>query len=228
MMDIVFFISIGFLLVGIILSVSLLKKDIEVSKLAIILYLSITFITEISGNIIARFYHHNNIALYNLYMPLEFLLMNRILSKICSRYFNYKIFFLAGSFVFFSSYLIETLLAGNFQQYNSFSSSIALAYFGIVCCYYYYTFLKRDSDINILKDFGFWMVTGWFLYSFCTIIFTLFFKYIVEIYKQNEMNRGIYIITIVLNIFNFILYCCWSYAFICKYREKISSSSSFV
>jgi hypothetical protein len=65
----------------------------------------------------------------------------------------------------------------------------------------------------------FWIVTGLFFFNFGSIACNLFFDYLmVKIPKEY-----IPINYIIFTVLNFILYGCWSYAFICRYRQMISS-----
>lgn len=92
---------------------------------------------------------------------------------------------------------------------------------------YYYRLIQLEIAVHAKSDYVFWLVTGLFVYQFASFFINLFFSYIVALYLSDGNNLGISIINTLRVIFNVFFYGAWIYAFICKYRETISSSSSY-
>ena len=181
--------------------------------------LSITVITESAGYCVYFLLQKNNHWVFNAFMPVDFFFTNWILYKICSPHFNCKPWIIIVLAVFSILYVIESINS-HFLEYSSISGSVKSIVIISISFLYYYYLLKQDEYIDITKDPPFWIVTGCFFFYFGGIACDFFFDYLVTI-NNTTLKPVRYIIYIVLN---FILYSCWSYAFICKYRQTISSS----
>ena len=81
---------------------------------------------------------------------------------------------------------------------------------------YYYYLLKDENYLPLQTHPDFWFVTGVLLFYLGNIATNLFFGYFSKINIANFRS-------IIYTVLNLILYGCWSYAFICKYRKKILS-----
>jgi len=179
-------------------------------------FMLFTVITEMAGYCMRVILHYNNHWLYNFYLLAEASFMSWLLYKISI--FNSKPLVITGLAVFVICYLYESIHS-DFTEYSSVSNSILCIYLTIVCCLYYYFLLKRDEYINVVKYAPFWIITGCFFFYFGRIGCNFFFEYLVAICNK----YGVPVRYIIFIILNFILYGCWSYAFICRYRHTISS-----
>ncbi len=187
----------------------------------------LTFFTEITGKITAHFGIHN-ILLYNVFIPVEFFLLVKIMKKNIPAYLQWQMLPNTSLFIFFIIYIAEIIFNRGFNNsFVFFSHTFTSFYFMVVGFVYYYQLMQLEIAVHPKSDFVFWLVTGLFLYQFASFFINLFFSYIVELYLSGGMNWGISIITILRVIFNVFFYGAWVYAFICKYREIISSSSSY-
>ncbi|MBN9295821.1 MAG: hypothetical protein J0I41_02370 [Filimonas sp.] len=168
----------------------------------------------------AYFVHHvSNHGIFNIYLPVEVLFVSFVLYKICQPYFKSGPVFIAGSVIFLIAYFIESFKS-RFGEYSSAANNIASAFFIIMCCVYYYCLLRKEETVDIVIHPAFWIVSGCFFFYFGGTACNFFFTYLSSLNTKTFIPVR-YIIFIILN---FILYACWSYAFICKYKHKISSS----
>ncbi len=180
--------------------------------------LLLTLATEITGYCMYYLHHLKNHWLYNLFLPFEFLLTCRILYRICQPNFNSRTLLLLGSFIFTVLYLVESFHA-HFSSFSSYANDFSSIWILVICFLYFYHLLKQKEYISLLQHPPFWIVTGLFFFNFGSIACNLFFDYLmVKIPKEY-----IPINYIIFTVLNFILYGCWSYAFICRYRQMISS-----
>jgi hypothetical protein len=160
----------------------------------------------------------SNHWLHNLFLPVEILCIGYALNKICESYFNSKLWLFTGLGAFSSLYLYESINS-NFKEYSFAANATASFWIALVCCLYYYYLLKQDEYIAITKDVSFWIISGCFLFYFGTTACNLFYFYLQHI--NVEQNKPVRLI--IFSVLNFILYSCWSYAFLCKYRKIILS-----
>jgi hypothetical protein len=183
-------------------------------------FLSLTIVVELFSQAIIILSHGkgSNHWLYNLFMPIQFFFACWILFKICIMYFNCKPVIVTGLAIFIITYLSESINS-HFLEYSFIANSFSSTWIVIICCLYYYYLLKQDGYIIIAKDAPFWFVTGNFFFYFGTTSCNFFYDYL-KVINTNQNIPVRYVIYIVLN---FILYSCWSYAFICKHRQTISS-----
>jgi len=186
-------------------------------------FLAFTILVEVAGYGIVKlsFQKESNHWLYNLSLPVEFLFISWALYKICIPTFNCKPVIISGLAIFVIIYIIESISSG-FLEYSFRANSFASAWITIICCLYFYYLLKQDDYIVISAHAPFWIITGCFFFYFGTTSCNFFYDYL----KVINTNQNIPVRYIIFNVLNFILYSCWSYAFICKYRQTISSSSS--
>jgi hypothetical protein len=116
--------------------------------------------------------------------------------------------------MFFSIYTYEcfTQPFTIFHNYSWIFFSFSMI---VACGLYYYLLLMDDEYINLGLHTPFWFVTGIFVYFFGSSVCTLLFKQLMRI----NIVEGISIRYLLFILFNFILYSCWSYAFLCKYKQ---------
>jgi hypothetical protein len=191
-----------------------------------ILYV-LTFLTEIIGKITGHFGLHNTL-LYNIFIPIEFFLLVTILETNIPQYLQWRILPKIGLAIFYIFYITEIIYNKGFHHsFVFFSHSFTSFYFILVGLLYYYKLIHLEITVYIKSNYVFWLVTGLFVYHFASIFINLFFSYVVEMYLSVGMNWAISTITLLRVIFNLFFYSAWIYAFICKYREIISSSSSY-
>ncbi len=181
-------------------------------------FMLLTVIVEIIGFILLTLKHPNH-WLYNIYLPLEMGFKFYILYKLCYRLFRVELL-LAASLVLFAGFYFYESFSSGFSKYSFMSNSIGSIGIIIICCSYFYHFLKKEDYVNIYTHAPFWIITGLFFFYFGTTACNIFFNYLASIYVKQHIP----IRYIVFTMLNFILYGCWSYSFICKYRQPISSS----
>lgn len=161
----------------------------------------------------------SNHWMYNSYLLVEMVFKFYILYKICRNYFKSEFISIPFLIVFFVVYVLEGIENG-FAKYNYISNSIASVGILICCCLYFYQFLKKEEYVDIYRHAPFWIIVGLFFFYLGSTACNVFFKILSQIWEQQHIPIR-YIIFTLLTI---VLYSCWSYAFLCKYRKPISSS----
>lgn len=178
--------------------------------------LLLTVIVETVGYLMITYFHQKtNHWLHNLLMPVTTCFVFYVMHWLNRLYFNTKPWLIAGLSIFFMLYFYESF-ASNFKEFSSVSNSFVSVCFIIVCGLYYYYLLKQDEYINLAKHPPFWIITGCFFFYFGRTACNFFYTYLITIHQKN----GIPIRYFIFIVLNFILYSCWSYAFICKYKQK--------
>jgi hypothetical protein len=187
----------------------------------IMLFLLLTVMVEIAGYyiVVVSEGKTSNHWLHNLFLPAEVTFTGWILYRIINPYFDGRPWFLGGLAVFSGLYLYESA-GSKWAEYSSLANSVASVWFVVTCCIFFYHLLRDDRYTPIGKDAAFWMVAGCFFFYFCSTACNLFFSYLVTINTRTGAHIRYYIISFL----NLVYYGCWSYAFLCKYQQKISSS----
>ena len=181
-------------------------------------FMLFTVVSEITGHVLTVFFQKNNHWIYNIYLPVETVFICWLFYKICIPYFNSKPWLIVWLTVFFSLYLYQSIKT-DFLEFSWISNSASSVFFVFFSCLYYYQLLKHEEYLNLLTFPTFWIVNGIFFFHFGSTSSNLFFDYLVSI----NLKSAIPIRYIIYIILNFILYGCWSYGFLCKYRQTISS-----
>lgn len=180
-------------------------------------YLFIVLGIEIWGMYAAEQKINSN-AVYNFYVLLNFVFLQFILHKLCMGPASRNSLFILFLLIFMIFFFAEIAYHG----YTRFAiRSITFSYLlvSIQCLYYFYYLLKQDHFVNLPQHAPFWLASGILIHALGSTASYLFYDYLVAIYTE----LGIPVRQIIFVFLNFILYGSWSYAFICKYRQRISS-----
>jgi len=180
------------------------------------LYLFFVFAFDLYGYIESKFIHaQNNYWLYNCFKLIDGWFCFLILYKISATYYTKKIVYILEMTLGASVFIYEAITIG-FSQYfrlTDLTNNVCVIFSSLM---YYYYLLKDDEMIKLSVSTPFWIVAGFFFFSFGSITTSLFFKYLADINKQ----LGIPVRYIIFIAINLILYSCWSYAFICRYKQR--------
>jgi hypothetical protein len=184
-------------------------------------FLLLTTLVEGSGYCLYFIYGIKNHALFNFFLPIEYIFLSWVMWKLSNPYYNCKPWILCGLGIVLSIYLYESIGA-SFTGYSTSSTIAASIFFTGISGLYYYYFMKQDSHVTLTSFAPFWIVAGIFLFYFCSSAINFFFEYFASLNSSNPFQLKLtrYKISIILN---FILYACWAYAFICRRRQKISA-----
>jgi hypothetical protein len=181
-------------------------------------FLLFTVIVEITGYTM-REKGINNHGLYNLYMPVESIFKYYVLYRLCRNYFRVEYWIIPFAVIFGILYLYESIDSG-FSRYSYITNSVMSVSIVITCCLYFYYFLKKEEYVNVYLHAPFWIITSLFFFYLGSTACNIFFYYLSNIYATQHIPVRF----IIFALLNFIMYGCWSYSFVCKYRQTISSS----
>jgi len=182
-------------------------------------YMFLTVLIETTGWLMRFHWKISNQWLYNIFSPVQVLFLYWIFAKLYPGQAQRKRLMGICVLVFALVYLFECFYFPFTLFYHY--SWIVFSFLIIITCGLYYFFLLRDEPyIHLATDPSFWFVTGVFVYFFCSSVCTLFFTELVRI----NIAQNISLRYLLFIVFNFILYGCWSYAFLCRYKQTTSSS----
>jgi len=186
-------------------------------------FMLLTVITELAGFL---FYFHihpgrSNEWIYNTYLPLEMGFKCMVLARIMKGYHVKMYWFIGAYAVFFLLFLYESYGNG-FIRYDAMSNMFGSILIVLCCCLFYYRLLRAREYVDLPRYPPFWIVSGMFIFYFGSTGLNTFVVQLQRIYA----STGIPIRFIIMVVLNFILYACWSYAFLCIKRNRISLSRS--
>nr|WP_295863684.1 hypothetical protein [uncultured Chitinophaga sp.] len=194
-----------------------LIKDRDPVWKRFILYLFIVCITELSGIYIRRTMHVSNVWVYNIFLVIECFCISLFFHHLYSNYINVSKWLIAWLAIFMVIYTVEAI-DSHFQRFNNKTATLMAVVFVLASLYYFYLMLK-DSRYQSLGAYApFWWISGVLLFYFGGVIFNILFQYIADSSTFPYSMRYI-----IFNILNIFLYTSWSYAFICRYRQRILS-----
>ncbi len=179
-------------------------------------FLLLTTLVEGTGYIVYFVLHKpNNYWVFNAFLPVEILYLSWLFFKILPPNWTNRIFLISGAVLFLCFYFFESATS-SFLLMSNTAKKMAGFYITLLCLLYYYGLFKSNEYIELKKSVAFWIISGCFLFYVSSIVCDIFFDYLLIInYKNLKPVR--YLIFIFLNL---IMYGCWSYAFICRYRQK--------
>jgi drug/metabolite transporter (DMT)-like permease len=185
-------------------------------------FLLLTTLVEGSGYCLFFIFGIKNHALFNSFLPVEYVFISWVTYKLSSPYYNCRPWIGWGLAVVITIYLYESFTA-KFNGYSANSTIAASVFFTLLAGLYFYYFMKHDKPEKLGTFPPFWIIAGIFIFYFCGTGINFFFDYLAFVNTVHPFNLKLtrYKIQIILN---FILYACWAYAFICKHRQTISAA----
>ncbi len=175
-------------------------------------------IVEFASFFLHEIYKQRNGWLYNLFvLPAEIICICIALNSICENYFKARKLSILMFLALVLCYVTEGVING-FFKYSHYTNSVFSVYIIFMCCLYYYYLLKSDEVVDIAHESTFWIISGLFFFYFGSTACNLFHKQLEEISQQ----KNIPLRRIIFIVLNFLLYSCWSYAFVCLKRLRVS------
>ncbi|RYY56645.1 MAG: hypothetical protein EOO09_05815 [Chitinophagaceae bacterium] len=186
-------------------------------------YMLFTVLLELAGFLL---YFHlfkgsSNEWLYNLRFPVEMAFFAWFFLKTMAAYRIRPQWFITGWALVVAAWMYESY-TDRFMGYSDSANLLASVLIIISCCVFYYQLLRAKEYVDLPSWPPFWIVSGLFIFYFGSTGLNVFSDRLSAIYR----TTGIPIRFIIMVVLNFILYTCWSYAFICIKRNRISSSQS--
>lgn len=205
-----------------VVSLMCLYKDKEPAWRLFICFLLITVLVEVCGIYVRTVLHRPNFMIYNVFLLVECLVQSYFFYYLYKTYRNTQRLLTSWLIIFACFYSAE-LVKSHFGAYVSASSTTMSVGLILASVYFYYLLLKEEKSRQLFTYAPFWWVNGTICFYFAGIACNLFFSYLVQDRTPGIGHSARYI---VFSIINIILYLSWSYAFICRYRQRILSSSS--
>ncbi len=193
-----------------------LFRDKDFGWRLLCLYLLLVCAVEIGGIHLWKVLSKPNYMVYNLLLIFENLMVSYFLFYLIKPYKNRLSWLIVWQGLFLVCFVVEMTdnQLGGFAFRTVIVMSVA---FVVASLYFYYLMLSDDQFIQLWKHAPFWWVNGVLFFYFGSTACNVLFKYFLL--DNTHLTASIrYWIFAVLNI---ILYTCWSYAFICRYRLRL-------
>ncbi|MDN5284657.1 MAG: hypothetical protein JWR38_931 [Mucilaginibacter sp.] len=199
-----------------------LANDKQAIWKLLVVYLLFTLLVEVGGIHLRRVMHTSNVMLYNFALIMECLTVSIVFYQFYRNHKNKMAGLIIWLAVFFVCYFLE-LLSSGFKNFVFKTTSFMSIVFVLASMYYYYLILK-DEEFRELKSYApFWWVSGTLFFYFGSTACNVFYDYFMG--DRTQLSGLVrYWIFCFLDI---ILYGCWSYSFICRYKQRTSRRSSF-
>lgn len=208
-------------LICLVFSILYLRHDKDPVWKYMIWFMLITVLIETAGWLLSMaFPHQKNHWLYNIELLVEIPFVGYVLHTFLKPFLNSGIWVIAGSFLIAGSYIAESIYR-HFMIYNYFTNSLVSVLFVIAAGSYFFFLLKNDEYVNLFKHAPFWMIAGIMLFYFGSTIVNLFFAQLMKLF----IAKGVPVRFIIFPVLNGILYGCWSFAFRCRYLQRMGVRS---
>lgn len=198
-----------------------LHKEKETAWRLFIPFLLLTCCTEIAGIYIREFMLKPNHAIYNLYLLFECAFTSYFFFSLYKAY-HYKAIWLFTWLGLFTILYLTDLVSYNYTRFVSATASVMSVVFVLASLYFYYLKLKDEHFEPLTFSAEFWWVSGTLFFYFGSTACNNFTNYLSE-YESIAYFKSIRYI--IFNILDAIMYIFWSYAFICRYRQRKLSPS---
>jgi len=183
-------------------------------------YLFLVCLTETSG-IYLRVHHMRNYLVYAIFLVFECWMVSLFFYHIYKRYNHQRKLLYGWMGIFLLVYLAE-MYSIHFKSFPSLTATFMSVVF-VVASLYFYLLIIKDEKFRQLSTYPpFWIANGILLFYFGSTACNVFYDYLVK--HENGISPTLSIRYIIFNLLNVLLYCCWSYAFICRYYQRKLSS----
>ena len=188
----------------------------------LLIYQFATCLTEFTG-IYLRDHHYSNSIVYDIFITAECGTVSYFFYSLFRQYFNPFKLLIGWAIVYFVIYIYEFVFINHFKGFVDITASVISVVFVLASLVYYYLMQKDDEYRTLVFSPSFWWVNGVLFFYFGSTVSNIFFEYLIK--EETDFNfTARYII---FNALNLLLYGCWSYAFICRYRQRTFSTSLF-
>jgi hypothetical protein len=203
-----------------VVSILCLYKDKDPVWRSFILFLLATCLVEVGGIFMRIVLHKPNFMLYNVFLVIESLFESYFFYHLYKTYYNRFKLFGAWAITFLFVYFAE-LLSNKYAGFVFITFTVVSVVLVLASVYYFYLVLREDQFRQLSVYAPFWWVSGTLCFYFAGTASNIFFSYLAKD-QAPIINHSIRYV--VFNILNVVLYLNWSYSFICRYRQRISSS----
>ncbi|PAW93987.1 hypothetical protein CKK33_10965 [Mucilaginibacter sp. MD40] len=193
-----------------------LRKDKSLAWKMFIPFLLLTCATELGGIYMRHHLRVNNYPIYNIYLLFE-CGFTSLFFYYLYRPYHYPVKWLITWYAAFLALYLGELIHTNFSGFVSVTASVMSVVFVLASLYYYYLKLKDERFEPLLYSASFWWVSGALFFYFGSTACNNFLDYLAK-YESITYNNSIRYI--IFNVLDIIMYTFWSYAFICRYRQR--------
>ena len=185
-----------------------------------VVYMFLVCLTELGG----LYLHKHNITnaiIYTGFLIIECSMVSSFFYYLFYKYHPKSKWIYIWLVIFIIAYITE-LANIPFNYFPNHTTTFMSVVF-VIASLYYYLLITRDETFRNLGSYPqFWIVNGILFFYFGSTACNVFFEYLLQ-EIVTSMSMSIRYIT--FNILNILLYGCWSYAFICRYRQRNSFTS---
>jgi len=173
-------------------------------------YMLIVCATELTG-LYLKMHRMGNQWAYNILLLFQISFISLFFSNLFAKYKKCRPLVLTGLAFLILMYTFELFTHGVFV-YNNTTYTVSSVFFVIYSMVYYNLLLKDEAYINLKFSPEFWCVAGLLLFCFGSTMVNLFHGKLSGIVVTSKHHLPYYIFILL----NWLLYGCWTYAFICK------------
>lgn len=189
----------------------------------ILMYYMIAVYAIESIGIYQRIHQHANFHIYTAFLVAECAVVSIFFYHLFSKYYRRAALLLFCWLTLFMLLYTVELGRNHFTGYPYITSAIMSVVF-VMASGYYYLLMMRDEEFRKLGKYPpFWVVNGFLFFYFGGTACNVFYDYLAH---EKMTSLSLSIRYVIFNVLNILLYGCWSYAFICRYLQRKSSSSS--
>jgi len=182
------------------------------------LYMLVDVTIELSSFLIKKYYHHPNLLIYNIFVPLEAIFFMWAFTKVVTTNKTLKIIYTG-----MGGYVLFVLLNALFFQTNIFqlhtydliAGNILLSAAAI---FYLQGSEYKQGNNSFLYEPMFWVSIGLLLYALPMSIMYTSFEYMA--YKKIESKSFYPVFSFMNNLCNILEYLCFSVGFTCRLRLR--------
>ncbi|MES2265654.1 MAG: hypothetical protein V4520_02760 [Bacteroidota bacterium] len=182
-------------------------------------FLLLTCSVEVAGIYMREIMQVRNYPIYNLYLIFECGFTSYFFFYLYQAYRYRPIWLFTWLSLFTVMYATDMVSHGG-KLFAGDTATVMSVVFVLASLYFYYLKLKDPHFVPLIHSAPFWWVSGTLFFYFGSTVCNTFFTYLSN-YESITYSRSIRYI--IFNVLDVTMYIFWSYAFICRYRQRRSS-----
>jgi hypothetical protein len=151
----------------------------------------------------------NNAWIYNIAVPVQYLIYLAILHYSINNYFWRKIILVFGLMLIVIAIITEMYFTRN-GTFNAWSYSLGSAFAIIIILVKFYDILKNPTEFNFIYNPFFYMLFAFLLFNVGTLPYFVMAKWLT--FQKHDVD-SVKILSDVMSILNYILYSVYTIAF---------------
>ena len=172
---------------------------------ALLAYCFLTFVVMLTASLMVKYYSGANILLYNIHAFLTIVFLGFYFRNLFHSKAKVRAVTLVASLIVFYL-LVKNIVLQDYQLFDSMGYSLVSAAVVFFVLMYFHQLLSNVTDQNILRNFNFWLASGYLIYFAGSFIIFLSYYYLTTQILATYTAQERELLTTLWGVHNMLLF----------------------